>query len=67
MITQNSNDILKFDDLAISVFEWAKEKNLIVKGNEFNQIHKVKEEIDEIVEAIQIGRASCRERVYACV
>jgi len=29
MITQNSNDILKFDDLAISVFEWAKEKNLI--------------------------------------
>ena len=53
MMTQESNDILKFDDLAISVFEWAKDKNLIVKGNEFSQIHKVKEEIDEIVEAIQ--------------
>lgn len=53
MKTDKVNDVLKFDDLAILVFEWAKDKNLIKKGNEFNQIHKVREEIDEIVEAIQ--------------
>lgn len=53
MATSESDDILKFDDLANLVFDWAKAKNLIVKGNEFNQIHKVREEIDEIVEAIQ--------------
>ena len=42
-----------FDESAQLVFEWAQQKNLIVKGNEFNQIKKVREEVLEIVDAIQ--------------
>lgn len=53
MSNQILKEIPKFDDLATLVFEWAKDKNLIVKGNELNQIHKVREEVEEIVQAIQ--------------
>jgi NTP pyrophosphatase (non-canonical NTP hydrolase) len=42
-----------FDESAQLVFEWAQQKNLIVKGNEFSQIKKVREEVLEIVDAIQ--------------
>lgn len=45
-----------FDELASLVLGWANSKNLLVKGNEVNQIRKVEEEVQEIKEAIASGR-----------
>lgn len=44
-----------FDNLITLVENWADDKNLLRKGNEFNQIKKVVEEVQEIQQALQEG------------
>lgn len=44
-----------FDELIDLVLEWADTKNLLVEGNEVNQIKKVEEEVQEIKEALNSG------------